>query len=151
MSSNILDYAEGFFVSRIFGYTGNVHVSFSGGRSSGAMLRLLLDINGGTLRISGVNATAGTGVIAVNGNTLQIDNGATVTNGVTLAAASTLEGVKDGLKGSDKDAAERVGKLVAQRAMEKGVTDVVFDRGGYIYHGRIKALADAAREAGLNF
>src|SRR6201986_1585261 len=53
-------------------------------------------------------------------------------NGVTLAAASTLESVKDGLKGSDKDAAERVGKLVAQRAMEKGVTDVVFDRGGYI-------------------
>jgi large subunit ribosomal protein L18 len=72
-------------------------------------------------------------------------------NGVTLAAASTLEAVKDGLKGSDKDAAERVGKLVAQRALEKGVTDVVFDRGGYIYHGRIKALADAAREAGLNF
>jgi|SRR5665213_2303555 large subunit ribosomal protein L18 len=72
-------------------------------------------------------------------------------NGVTLAAASTLESVKDGVKGSDKDAAMRVGKLVAQRALEKGVTDVVFDRGGYIYHGRIKALADAAREAGLNF
>ncbi len=72
-------------------------------------------------------------------------------NGVTLAAASTLEGVKEGLKGSDKEAAERVGKLVAERAKEKGVTDVVFDRGGYIYHGRIKALADAAREAGLNF
>ena len=72
-------------------------------------------------------------------------------SGVTLAAASTLEGVKDGLKGSDKDAAVRVGKLVAERAKEKGVTDVVFDRGGYIYHGRIKALADAAREAGLNF
>ena len=72
-------------------------------------------------------------------------------NGVTLAAASTLEGVKDGLKGSDKDAATRVGKLLAERAKEKGVTDVVFDRGGYIYHGRIKALADAAREGGLNF
>jgi large subunit ribosomal protein L18 len=72
-------------------------------------------------------------------------------NGVTLAAASTLESVKDGVKGSDKDAAMRVGKLVAQRALEKGVKDVVFDRGGYIYHGRIKALADAAREAGLNF
>ncbi len=72
-------------------------------------------------------------------------------NGVTLAAASTLEGVKDGLKGSDKDAAARVGKLVAERALEKGVKDVVFDRGGYIYHGRIKALAEAAREAGLNF
>ena len=69
--------------------------------------------------------------------------------GVTLAAASTLEGDKQ--KGSDKDAAARVGALVAQRAMEKGVKDVVFDRGGYIYHGRVKALADAAREAGLNF
>ena len=48
-------------------------------------------------------------------------------------------------------AAARIGKLVAERAIEKGVKDVVFDRGGYIYHGRIKALADAAREAGLNF
>ena len=71
--------------------------------------------------------------------------------GVTLAHASTLEGVKDGKKGADKDAAALVGKLVAERAIEKGVKDVVFDRGGYIYHGRIKALADAAREAGLNF
>jgi large subunit ribosomal protein L18 len=68
--------------------------------------------------------------------------------GVTLAAASSLEG---DAKGADKDAAARVGKLVAERAMEKGVKDVVFDRGGYIYHGRVKALADAAREAGLNF
>jgi large subunit ribosomal protein L18 len=72
-------------------------------------------------------------------------------NGVTLAAASSLEGGKDGGKGSDKAAAERVGKLVAERALEKGVKDVVFDRGSYLYHGRIKALADAAREAGLNF
>jgi large subunit ribosomal protein L18 len=72
-------------------------------------------------------------------------------NGVTVAAASTLEGGKDGAKGSDKAAAERVGKLVAERALEKGVKDVVFDRGSYLYHGRIKALADAAREAGLNF
>ena len=71
--------------------------------------------------------------------------------GVTVAAASSLEGVKDGAKGADKDAAQRVGKLVAERAIEKGVKDVVFDRGGYIYHGRVKALADAAREAGLNF
>jgi ribosomal protein L18, bacterial type len=70
--------------------------------------------------------------------------------GVTLAAASTLEG-EGKQKGSDKDAAARVGALVAQRAIEKGVKDVVFDRGGYIYHGRVKALADAAREAGLNF
>ena len=70
--------------------------------------------------------------------------------GVTLAAASSLEG-DEKAKGADKDAAARVGKLVAERAKEKGVTDVVFDRGGYLYHGRVKALADAAREAGLNF
>jgi large subunit ribosomal protein L18 len=70
--------------------------------------------------------------------------------GVTLAAASSLEG-EDKQKGSDREAAARVGALVAQRALEKGVKDVVFDRGGYIYHGRVKALADAAREAGLNF
>jgi len=69
--------------------------------------------------------------------------------GVTLAHASTLE--EKGQKGSDKDAAAKVGALVAKRALDKGVKDVVFDRGGYIYHGRIKALADAAREAGLNF
>ncbi len=68
--------------------------------------------------------------------------------GVTLAAASTLE---EDNTAAGKDAAALVGKLVAQRAIEKGVKDVVFDRGGYIYHGRIKALADAAREAGLNF
>ncbi len=71
--------------------------------------------------------------------------------GVTLAAASSLEAGESKAKGSDKDAAARVGALVAQRALEKGVKDVVFDRGGYLYHGRVKALADAAREAGLNF
>ena len=73
--------------------------------------------------------------------------------GVTVAAASSLEGAekKAKAKGSDKDAAARVGALVAQRAIDKGVKDVVFDRGGYLYHGRVKALADAAREAGLNF
>jgi large subunit ribosomal protein L18 len=72
--------------------------------------------------------------------------------GVTVAAASSLE-KGDGApsKGSDKAGAEAVGRLVAARAKEKGVTDVVFDRGGYLYHGRVKALADAAREAGLNF
>ena len=69
--------------------------------------------------------------------------------GVTLAHASTLE--EKGQKGADKDAAARVGALIAKRALDKGVTQVVFDRGGYIYHGRIKALADAAREAGLTF
>src|SRR3954468_21045955 len=62
--------------------------------------------------------------------------------GVTLAAASSLEGEK----GSDKDAAALVGKLVAERAIEKGVTDVVFDRGGYIFPGRVKALAAAAAQ-----
>ena len=56
-----------------------------------------------------------------------------------------------GSKGSDVAAAAKIGKLIAERAIEKGVTDVVFDRGGYIYHGRVKALAEAAREAGLNF
>jgi large subunit ribosomal protein L18 len=70
-------------------------------------------------------------------------------SGVTLAAASTLEG--DAKGGADKDAAARVGKLIAERALGKGVKEVVFDRGGYLYHGRVKALADAAREAGLNF
>lgn len=71
-------------------------------------------------------------------------------SGVTLAAASSLE--KDfGKKGSDKDAAAAVGKLIATRAVEKGVKQVVFDRGSYIYHGRVKALADAAREGGLEF
>ena len=70
--------------------------------------------------------------------------------GVTLAAASSLEGDAKS-KGSNKEAATKVGARVAQRALEKGLKDVVFDRGGYIYHGRIKALADAAREAGLNF
>ena len=69
--------------------------------------------------------------------------------GVTIAAASSLEA--DAGKGSDKEAAAKVGALVAKRALDKGAKDVVFDRGGYIYHGRIKALADAAREAGLNF
>jgi large subunit ribosomal protein L18 len=75
------------------------------------------------------------------------------TAGVTLASASTLDKeLKSSLKtGADKAAAEAVGKLVATRAIEKGLSDVVFDRGGYIYHGRVKALADAAREAGLKF
>jgi len=71
--------------------------------------------------------------------------------GITVAAATSLEGGKERPKGSDREAAARVGRLIAERAKEKGVTDVVFDRGGYLYHGRIKALADAAREAGLNF
>jgi large subunit ribosomal protein L18 len=73
--------------------------------------------------------------------------------GVTLAAASTLdEGLKGQIKtGTNVEAAKAVGKLVAERALAAGVTSVVFDRGGYLYHGRIKALADAAREGGLAF
>lgn len=73
--------------------------------------------------------------------------------GRTVVAASTLDKDLRGAlkKGSDLEAAGAVGKLVAERALKAGVTDVVFDRGGYIYHGRVKALADAAREAGLNF
>jgi large subunit ribosomal protein L18 len=73
--------------------------------------------------------------------------------GVTLVAASSLEkAAREGLKtGANVDAAKAVGKLIAQRAQEKGVKDVVFDRGSYLYHGRVKALADAAREGGLNF
>jgi large subunit ribosomal protein L18 len=73
--------------------------------------------------------------------------------GETVAAASTLDkDLKGSLKkGSDMEAAQAVGKLIAARALQAGVTNVVFDRGGYLYHGRVKALADAAREAGLNF
>ena len=73
--------------------------------------------------------------------------------GGTLASASTLEpSLRGDLKtGADVAAATAVGKLVAERAKEAGVTDVVFDRGAFIYHGRVKALADSAREAGLNF
>jgi large subunit ribosomal protein L18 len=73
--------------------------------------------------------------------------------GETVAAASSLEKDKRGaLKtGADIAAATAVGKLVAERAAAKGVKDVIFDRGAYLYHGRVKALADAAREGGLNF
>ena len=73
--------------------------------------------------------------------------------GTTLAAASSLEkDLKGMLKtGADKVAAQAVGKLVAERALEKGVSEIVFDRGGYRYHGRVKALADGARETGLKF
>ena len=73
--------------------------------------------------------------------------------GTTLAAASSLdEGLKGRLKtGANKDAATEVGKLIAERAIAAGVKEVVFDRGGYIYHGRIAALATAAREGGLSF
>ena len=78
-----------------------------------------------------------------------IDDGA----GSTVATASTLEKemrAKIG-RGTDRNAATAVGKLIAERAAEKGIREVVFDRGGYMYHGRVKALADAARVGGLRF
>ncbi|MCW2317067.1 LSU ribosomal protein L18P [Rhodoblastus acidophilus] len=73
--------------------------------------------------------------------------------GATLAAASSIEKTqREGLKtGADVDAAKAIGKLVAERALAAGVTEVVFDRGAYMYHGRVKALADGAREGGLKF
>lgn len=70
--------------------------------------------------------------------------------GVTLVAASTLDKDFEG-NGGNKDAARKVGELVAKRAAEKGITEVVFDRGGYIFHGRVKELAEGAREGGLKF
>ena len=74
------------------------------------------------------------------------------TSGTTLAAASTNEpGVRDSLSGTKTERARAVGRAIAERARARGVEAVVFDRGGYLYHGRIKALADAAREAGLQF
>lgn len=71
----------------------------------------------------------------------------------TLASASSLEkDFRDGNKGgADVEAAKKIGELIAERAKAAGIEEVVFDRGGYIYHGRVKALADAAREAGLKF
>jgi large subunit ribosomal protein L18 len=73
--------------------------------------------------------------------------------GVTLVAANTAEGKKGDPKktGGNLAAAKDLGKVIAERAQAKGIKQVVFDRGGYIYHGRVKALADAAREAGLQF
>jgi large subunit ribosomal protein L18 len=75
------------------------------------------------------------------------------TKGVTLVSASSLEKPQReaGKTGADVEAAKEVGKLVAERATQKGIKNVVFDRGSYMYHGRIKALADAAREGGLSF
>ena len=72
------------------------------------------------------------------------------TTGNTLCAASTLDKSFSG-NGGNKEAAREVGKLIAKRAAEKGITDVVFDRGGYIFHGRVKELAEGAREGGLEF
>ena len=71
-------------------------------------------------------------------------------NGVTLAAASTLEKDFEGAT-CNKEAARKVGQMVAERAKAKGIEEVVFDRGGYVYHGRVAELAEGAREAGLKF
>ncbi len=70
--------------------------------------------------------------------------------GVTIAAASSVE--KDfGMSGGNKEAARKVGQMIAERAAKNGITEVVFDRGGYLYHGRVKELAEGAREGGLKF
>ncbi|MFR3274586.1 MAG: 50S ribosomal protein L18 [Collinsella phocaeensis] len=73
------------------------------------------------------------------------------TKGITLVSASTLEKEFEGTTTSNKDAAQKVGELVGKRAIEAGIEAVSFDRGGHIYHGRVKALADGARAAGLKF
>ena len=71
-------------------------------------------------------------------------------NGVTLASASSLEKDFDA-NGTNKDGARKVGQLIAKNALDKGIAEVVFDRGGYLYHGRIQELAEGAREGGLKF
>ncbi len=71
--------------------------------------------------------------------------------GVTLCAASSVEKSAGAQTGGNIEAAKVIGKLIAERARDKGITSVVFDRGGYIYHGRVRTLAEAAREAGLQF
>lgn len=71
--------------------------------------------------------------------------------GNTLAAASTLDASLKENYGGNKEAAAAVGKIIAEKALKKGIKQVVFDRGGMVYHGRVKALADGAREAGLDF
>lgn len=71
-------------------------------------------------------------------------------NGKTLATASTAEKTLAGSTGGNVEAASRVGKAIAERAIAAGISNVVFDRGGYVYHGRVKALIDATREGGLN-
>ena len=74
-------------------------------------------------------------------------------NRTTLVAASTIDKEIDlgGVYGGNKDAAKKVGELIAKKAVAKGISEVVFDRGGYLYHGRVRELAEAAREAGLKF
>ncbi len=71
--------------------------------------------------------------------------------GVTICSASTVEKGSGVKSGGNVEAAKTIGRLIAERAKEKGITNVVFDRGGYLYHGRVKSLAESAREAGLQF
>ena len=99
-------------------------------------------------KISGTAAKPRLSVYRSNANiTAQIIDD---TKGVTLVSASTLEASFEGI-GSNKEAAKKIGLIVAERAIAKGITEVVFDRGGYIYHGRVSELADGAREGGLKF
>ena len=99
-------------------------------------------------KISGTSAKPRLSVYRSNANiTAQIIDD---TKGVTLVSASTLEASFEGI-GSNKEAAKKIGLIVAERAIAKGITEVVFDRGGYIYHGRVSELADGAREGGLKF
>jgi len=72
-------------------------------------------------------------------------------SGRTLIAASSMEKAMKDLKGNKSEIAKQVGKLIAEKAIQAGISDVVFDRNGYLYHGRVKSLADAARESGLKF
>ena len=72
-------------------------------------------------------------------------------NGNTLVSASTLEKEMKSENGGNKEAAKKVGELIAKRALDKGIENVAFDRGGFLYHGRVKELAEGAREAGLKF
>jgi|GEM_PF-799509 len=114
---------------------------------------------GGTTMYSWMWSNGGTGstvtglMSGVYDVTTTDANGCMDIAGVTLAAASTLEKeLRDTLKnGGNKDAATAVGKLIAERAKKAGVTTVAFDRGAFKYHGRVKALAEAAREGGLSF
>ena len=71
--------------------------------------------------------------------------------GITLVSASSLDAEMKDVYGGNKEAAKKVGELIAKKALDKGIDTVVFDRGGYIYHGRVQELADGAREAGLKF
>ena len=99
--------------------------------------------------VNGTNAVPRLNVFRSNANIYAqvIDD----VKGVTIVSASSIDKELKIANGSNIEAAKQVGALVAKRALEKGVECVVFDRGGYLYHGRVKALADAAREAGLKF